>query len=717
METLEGRRLIDLAALQLGNRVKATELLMRARELVKDPDQVVRLHMGQGLVAMRAQDYDSAGREFEAGLEAAVRHKLPEYEALSLNNLCYCRKSQNRYEGAVEACTRSIQVGESSGALRTAALAHSNLGSVYAYLGDFPASFEHQQKSIDQFRQMGAKNNLMIALGELGLTHDRNDETLKAIPYYQQAFDLATELKQPRDAARHADNMALALIKTEEWDRAAEWNERAAQLGGSPDSQPYVMRNRAKIAQGRGDAAGASKICRELLAMKSAPTHLQWEAWELLARIDAAAGRRREAKAEFQKAVEIIEGIRSELVSAQYRVTLLSRWISFYRSYVDTLVDQNDDAGALQAVESSRARVLAERLGQSIRPERIGDAGALRRFAREAKVSMVSFWVAPRRSFAWLVDAAGVRRFALPNGAEIERLVTEYRKVVEHSVADPLAAPEGRALWENVLAPFAAVIPRNGRVVVIPDGPLHRLNLETVAVEGPAPHYWLEDVEVAVAPSMAILMAKTGAGAPDGGVLAIGAPDYRGSAYQDLPGAKAELALVQARFPKAVVKTAAQATPAAYRESGPAQYAVIHFAAHAEANEEKPLESAVVLSRSGEGYRLHARDVIGIPIRAELVTLSACRSAGARSYAGEGLMGFAWAFLQAGARSVVAGLWEVSDDASGALMGKFYEGVAEKAGTSCALRDAKLAMLRGRWKKAFYWGAFQVYVGAGGTKL
>ena len=75
-------------------------------------------------------------------------------------------------------------------------------------------------------------------------------------------------------------------------------------------------------------------------------------------------------------------------------------------------------------------------------------------------------------------------------------------------------------------------------------------------------------------------------------------------------------------------------------------------------------------------------------------------------------MGFAWAFLQAGARAVVAGLWDVSDSSTGPLMSKFYDGIAEKRGVAAALREAKLSMLKeGRYRKAFYWGAFQVYEG------
>ena len=53
------------------------------------------------------------------------------------------------------------------------------------------------------------------------------------------------------------------------------------------------------------------------------------------------------------------------------------------------------------------------------------------------------------------------------------------------------------------------------------------------------------------------------------------------------------------------------------------------------------------------------RDVAALRLHAELVTISACRSAGDRAYSGDGLVGFSWAFMKAGARHVIAGLWDV----------------------------------------------------------
>ncbi len=93
------------------------------------------------------------------------------------------------------------------------------------------------------------------------------------------------------------------------------------------------------------------------------------------------------------------------------------------------------------------------------------------------------------------------------------------------------------------------------------------------------------------------------------------------------------------------------------------------------------------------------------------MTVSACRSAGNRAYSGEGLVGFAWAFLRAGAKRVVAGLWDVDDRSTAELMDRFYERLSKGEPPAQALRQAKLWLLSrgGNDAKPYYWGAFQIF--------
>ncbi len=138
-------------------------------------------------------------------------------------------------------------------------------------------------------------------------------------------------------------------------------------------------------------------------------------------------------------------------------------------------------------------------------------------------------------------------------------------------------------------------------------------------------------------------------------------------------------------------------------------------ARHAEANAAIPLDSAVILSGPDMHFKLYARDIAASPIRAELVTVSACRSAGDRSYVGEGLVGLAWAFMRAGAQRVVAGPWDVDDRSTAELMDRFYESLASGEPPAQSLRKAKLWLIArgGNYAKPYYWAALEMFTASG----
>jgi len=157
-----------------------------------------------------------------------------------------------------------------------------------------------------------------------------------------------------------------------------------------------------------------------------------------------------------------------------------------------------------------------------------------------------------------------------------------------------------------------------------------------------------------------------------------------------------------------------RATPAAYVESNPGQFSYVHFVAHGTASRLNPLDSAIVLSRdssANDNFRLYARDIMQRPLRAELVTISACYGAGTRAYSGEGLVGLAWAFQRAGAHNVIAALWDASAASTGQLMDKVYDEISKGESPDVALREAKLSLLRtgSPFSKPFYWAPFQLY--------
>lgn len=135
-------------------------------------------------------------------------------------------------------------------------------------------------------------------------------------------------------------------------------------------------------------------------------------------------------------------------------------------------------------------------------------------------------------------------------------------------------------------------------------------------------------------------------------------------------------------------------------------YRLLHLATHAEVDENDPDRCRLILAqdrlpdpaRLRPGEKAYTGELTvravrqGWDLDADLVVLSACQTGLGKKTSGDGLVGFAHAFLARGARSVVLSRWKVEDSATALLMVRFYENVlGSRKGTKALGRAAALA--------------------------
>jgi CHAT domain-containing protein/Tfp pilus assembly protein PilF len=634
------------------------------------------------------------------------------HQALALNDLGMSRMVRSRFDEALpyfERVTTFVDLAGSS--IYAASL--NNAGSCYQRLGQFDRALALQQRAFEVHQRRGKREYFVQALGELGNLHVLRGAPADAVPFLRRAYQEAVAANLMSDAATWASNLAEAETRLGHWNEAERYNAESTRLKRSLGTGRVVYNTLVAggIAEGRGRLDEAQRRYEEVLRDPAANQSLLWGAHAGLAGVARKRGQPALAAREFEAALDIIERTRSDLLKTDYKLSYLTQLISFYRDYVAMLIEEGRIERALEVADSSRGQVLAERQHVAA-PPRVR-AADLRRLAAATHAAFVSYWLTPSASFAWVVRPEGVTLTPLPPSPEIEKLAREHQAALGNALADPLAAADsaGARLYRLVVAPALRAEHRDERVIVVPDGALHAVNFETLPVDGARRHYWIEDAEVQVAPSLASL--TPGDGQSSGPALVIGDPIARPPEFPALKFAPEEMAGIRRHLGAGRVTTVERerATPAAYREAQPGRFAFVHFAAHATANAESPLDSAVILSGPDGGYKLYARDVASQSLAAELVTVSACRSAGERAYAGEGLVGFAWAFLRAGARRVVAGLWDVEDRATARLMDGLYARIAAGDPPARALRVAKLDLIKegGVVGSPYAWGAFELF--------
>ena len=147
-------------------------------------------------------------------------------------------------------------------------------------------------------------------------------------------------------------------------------------------------------------------------------------------------------------------------------------------------------------------------------------------------------------------------------------------------------------------------------------------------------------------------------------------------------------------------------------------YRYLHFATHGVLAGDVPYlnQPALVLSQTadlgGEDGFLTMSEVLKLPLRADMVVLSACQTALGREVTGEGVVGLTRAFLYAGSRAAVVSLWPVDDASTAVFMARFYEHVRGGLTPARALARAKLDLRADpRHAHPFHWAPFVFFGG------
>jgi hypothetical protein len=385
---------------------------------------------------------------------------------------------------------------------------------------------------------------------------------------------------------------------------------------------------------------------------------------------------------------------------------------------------QLDRLAALEAREQESGRQIA-RLSQSgPRPDPAFASVADVQSALGPDEALLSFqlgvWDTVESTFgggAWLTVLTRDRRavYRIPDRAHFAPLVPVFNGLL--SGGDGREVRAAVRLHGDVFSnALHELPPRIARLIIVPDGPLHHLPFDALrAAPGAAP--LAARYELAVSPSATLWLDTRRRGAPESRARALvladpelsvmGSADaaerqavlQRGFTLGRLPYARHESRALSRYLPDVDALVGPVATEHAIKTRALRDYELVHFAAHAVADETHPGRSAVFLAPgdAGEDGLLQAREIGELDFEGRIVVLSACQTAAGAVLSGEGVLSLARAFFQGGARAVVGTRWHVRDEDAASLFETFYRALGKGATVSAALAQTKArAIAQGR---------------------
>ncbi len=721
-----------------------------------------------GLLYRDLGDYQQAFLHFGKALEAFRTLEDRRWEAMVLHNLGLLYQGLGEPARALSQYEQALRLRREVGDAEGEAATLTELGQVCSLLGRPRDAQTYDRQALALQRSVGNRWGEGAALSQLGSAALALGDSTSALTYFDHAIELLGATGSLADEAGALARRGEAYVQLDDPRKGLESLRQSLEktrAAGYPALEVRVEVGMARAErklghaeEARAHAASALAIAESLRARIGSPdlrasfsalTHDAYElAVELLMeahRADRAAGHDRAALAITERArartllellaeagVDLRQGADPLLIE---RRTSLLRRLSAKAELA--LRERPGEGSRKAALEEERDAILRDLdvVETEIRERSPGYAALVQPRPLDASriqalldpdTLLLSFSLGRERSFVWAVTAQSVESFELPGRAAVEEAARRFHE--ELSAYDPADRPrqaqDGEALGRMLLGPLGDRL-RGKRLVVVPDGALEYVPF--AALPGVQEVVYLPSAS-ALAVQRQILDRRPPAPAP---LLVLADPVFdardarlparretaagEAPVFERLPGSRREAEAIAGLAPPGGSRVLLDfaANRAEVLSERLSAYRIIHFATHGVIDAEHPTLSGLALSMvnsegdPAEGF-VHLHDVYNLRLNADLVVLSGCRTALGKELRGEGLIGLARGFQYAGARRVLASLWRVEDNATAALMSRFYRGLwAEGLRPAAALREAQLwVRAQRRWRDPYFWAGF-----------
>ena len=762
----EVMRYLSLAYQQLGQWKKANEAITTSLELLQtsqaqetqlmplfaqalNSQGSIQLAQGQEEKALsnwqQAADlYAQAGDQ--AGRIGSLINQAQAQQSLGL----YLRARQTLTKLEEELRKQPDQLLKSTGLL--------SLGNVLRLVGDLDKSRQVLAESLATAQNLSSSPNIGAILLSLGNTARAQKDTQAALEYYQKAVTASNSLI---DSVQARLNQFSLFLENQLWsDAKTLWPEIQREIINLPPSRIKVYaqinfaQNLAKLKQSKDNnspswlqiaqiAAEASQQAETLGDLQAKAYALgsfggiyelnqqwseaqqlteqalniaqainapdisyrwQWQLGRLLKNQEDIKG----AIAAYSEAVKTLKSLRSDLVAinSQVQFSFRDSVEPVYRELVGLLLQgeasQENLEQARKVIDSLQVAELDNFFrtaclnGSPLQIERI-----------DAKAALIyPIILEDRLEVILSLPAQPLRHYATPlKSGQVRRTLALLRETLTQPNLTA-TLPLAQQVYEWLIRPAEADLARSQveTLTFVLDGPLRNIPM---AVLFDGQQYLVEKYAIALTPGLELLKSyplKRG----EIKVLKAGLSQAR-LGFESIPYVESEIRQIQSQIPGEVLLNQDFTKTQLQKAIDRAPFPVIHLATHGQFSSEA--ENTFILTwdekiNVKELSELLQTADLGRSKPIELLVLSACETAKGDNRAALGLAGVA---VEAGVRSTIATLWLVDDQATAALMSRFYEELSKSEVTKAeALRRAQLSVLQNPQyeRKPFYWAPF-----------
>jgi CHAT domain-containing protein len=753
MTKLLCRALVLVAAICLAPRVEAQATADRAAALD---------HLAHGTTAFRAGDMIEAARQWSEAIRLAHQANAPDVEAQGLARRGEMYRTQGYLRNAADDLQAALTEAESVGDARLIGATSGALGNLELAARNTASAEPLLLRSRDMARRSGDGAMLAASENDLGNLYIQMARPAEAGAAYAAAIsDAAAAGDHVLIATAETNAARLSLIQGDavtalaRLGRAVERLERlppsyAQGMGlvavglavverkGNLTSEQRQLAERAfggaKVTAGAlhnsamasladgslgklyaqtGNPGAAAKLTDQAVfaAQQGAPDQAyRWD-WQQ-AQLARQSGNVNSALGDYRRAVASLEEVRQD-IPVEYRDGRSSYRMTFgplYLEFADLLLRQAAADPAQAQPHLREARDTIERLKETELQDYFRDSCVASFPARKQAIDTVAPGTAvlypislPDRLEVLVSIGQELKQFTIPvQEAALRSEVHQFRQLLEKRTTNEYLVP-ARRLYDQIVRPALPLLASRSvdTIVVVPDDVLR---VVPFAALYDGQQFLMQRYATAVAPSIHLVAPKPLAAGPELALVLGISQSVQG--YSELPNVSNEIADVHQLAGGETFANSAftQARFASELKSQP--YNIVHLASHGQFSSDP--KQTFLLAYDGKlnmdaleadiKYGEHRDNPL------ELLVLSACETAAGDDRAALGLAGVA---LKAGARSALASLWYVNDEAAGAVVVDFYRALQSGESKAHALQQAQRQLVADpRFAHPAYWAPY-----------